>query len=124
MQDVLLDEMQARNIKSYWDLTEFDCNWVYRATMANLNNYREKHGQAWLGKINRYDEDKGKPYLVEYTGQKIYTFDYGVAVPCNDQKLIELIKTRETSPLKDNMKTADDCFNRVEELGGITLIWQ
>jgi len=87
-----------------------------------LNN----NGQCYLGKINRYTEDKGKPYLMPYDGQRVFNFEYGFMIPVYDEKLVELIRDREHAEYtgtKDDFRRITEITDRIQELGGIHLFW-
>ena len=87
-----------------------------------LNN----NGQCYLGKINRYTEDKGKPYLMPYDGQRVFNFEYGFMIPVYDEKLVELIRDRERAEYigtKDDFRRITEIMDRIQELGGIHLFW-
>lgn len=106
---------------------EFDtqCNDVSR---EKIRLYAEIHQdqKCYLGKVNRYSEDEGKPYLVEYTGQMIYNFEYKFMIPVYDQKLIDMIIDRESAEYTgtaEDYKRVSAIMNRIEEIGGIYLIW-
>lgn len=128
-----LDELTSLTleyIKKHWNTggtSEFDHS-INEISRAKIQVFYSHHGQAWLFKINRFfEEDKDKPYLVEYTGQQVYNFEFDGIVPCNDATLIELLKDYE-SPMqvyngKDIMKKIDAIMNRMHELKGINLIW-
>lgn len=106
--------------------TEFDksINDISRAKIKAMNN---EHGQCFLGKVNLYDDERGKDYkLTEYKGQKIYNFDYAFCIPCHDSQLEEMITERDREPYtgsKNDSKRIDQIMNRIEELGGHNLVW-
>ena len=119
----LMEQMKARRYRSFNDLTEFDAEWVNASTRKDFKKFVGKHNVVYLGKVNRYKSDKGKPYLVKYINQKIYNFEYAFAITKYDNELVKLIKKRE-NPLEDNKKTCDAIFKRLEELNSFTFIWQ
>ena len=70
--------------------------------------------------IKAYRREKGAAYLVkvyggitEYTGQRIYNFDCNYVIPTDDAETARLCK-------EGNMKELE---KRVDELGGICLVW-
>jgi len=80
-------------------------------------------GKTWLGKINRYPEDRKKPYLVPYRGQKVYNFEYNFALHKPDKPLVRLIKRREVAPLQEISKNTVSIFSRLRKIGGLELYW-
>ena len=110
---------------TYFDLTEFDADWVNAATRKDINDYAKTHPETWLGKINRYDDDAGTPYMVKYTGQKVYNFEYEFAVPAPDAILIKLLMDHDNEvSSKDTMSNINKIDDRIDKLGGIILFWK
>uniref|UniRef100_A0A6M3IM13 Uncharacterized protein n=1 Tax=viral metagenome TaxID=1070528 RepID=A0A6M3IM13_9ZZZZ len=94
-------------------------------TFAALNN-NGLGSYCYLGKINRYSEDEGKPYLVPYDGQRVFNFEYGFMLPVYDEKLVELIRDREHAEYtgtKEDYRRITEIMDRIQELGGIHLFW-
>lgn len=84
---------------------------------------REK-GACWMFKINRYKTDADKPFIVEYTGQKVYNFEYAAIVPCNDGTLVKFLSeyNKNNDPRKAiSLLTAIQ--DRITALDGRYLIW-
>lgn len=88
------------------------------------------HGAAFLGNVNFYGEDHElvalgqKSVYEEYTGQPVYNFHCSFCVPAADETLEDLIRAwngNDTLPKK--RIDVDAIVNRVEEIGGINLIW-
>ena len=82
--------------------------------------------KCYLGKVNRYSEDEGKPGLVPYDGQQVFNFEYGFMIPAYDAKLINLIMDRdeaEYTGTKEDFVMVEAIMNRIAELGGINLFW-
>ena len=87
---------------------------------------RDAYGQAYMGNINYYDEQRkriveGKESVFEeYTGQTVYTATVDFVVPVADEKLEELIRewNRKYGP-----GLVDKIVSRVERIGGELLIW-
>ena len=105
--------------------SEFDMS-INDISREKINALKNHYGTAYLGRINRYEEDKGKPYLVEYTGQQVYNFEYGFVIPSYDEELIDLIRKRELSPYKGTQKDKimiDAIFQRIADLKGLHLLW-
>lgn len=106
--------------------SEFDqsINDISRETIKAM---KRESGVCYLGKINLYDDDRKKPYkLTEYTGQRIYNFEYCFCLPCYDEVIERMIEERDKAPYTG---TAEDCrrveaiADRVQQIGGKHLFW-
>lgn len=110
----------------YEGTSEFDksINDISRETITTM---KKEYGTCFVGKINLYGDERKKDYkLTEYTGQKIYNFEYAFCIPCHDSKLEELITERDRAEYtgsKDDFKRIDKIMNRIEELKGVNLFW-
>jgi len=106
--------------------SEFDCE-INDISRAKIDAALELWGTCYLGKVNLYNDARGKPYhLTPYTGQQVYNFEYSFIVPVRDRDLERLIEERDRAPYTG---TTED-FHRIEEihaliekLGGVQLIW-
>lgn len=85
-----------------------------------------RDGQAYLGSINYYGEDrerilaKERSVYEKYTGGKIYNFCCAFCVPVPDEQLEELVRTwNETAPAS----MVDKIMHRVEAIGGVNFLW-
>ena len=95
-----------------------------------IRYFRMKHGQAFMGNVNYYDEKreqivKGEGSIyTEYTGQQVYNFEYSFVVPCQDVELENLIRRwNGDERLPKNPVDVAAITDRVTKLGGIHLIW-
>lgn len=119
-----LHETGSGKVQFEWP-SEFDTG-LNNLSREKLDAYMEIHEEVWLGKVNRYNYDKDRPYLVKYEGQKVYNFEYTFAIPCYDQELIDLIIEREEA---EYTGTAEDeprvqkIMDRIYQLRGIDLFW-
>jgi hypothetical protein len=106
--------------------SEFDMS-INDISRRMIQAVKDQYDQAWLGCVNLYEDDRKKEYnLTEYTGQKIYNFEYTFVVPCNDQGLVDLIVKRDRTPYtgtKDDRVLVDQIMGRIESLNGQHLIW-
>jgi len=94
---------------------------IFAAIHKDLRNEK-----CYLGKINRYSEDVGKPYLMVYEEQRVFNFEYGFMIPCYDEKLVEMIKEREQAKYTgtaDDYKRVTEIMDRIHEVGGFNLFW-
>lgn len=102
------------------ELNDISC----QAIIAYANIYE---GQTcYLGKVNRYSEDKGKPYLVPYSGQQVFNFEYNFMIPVYDARLINLIADRdetEYTGTREDFVLVTEIMDRIEGLKGIHLFW-
>ncbi|MGE4353519.1 MAG: hypothetical protein AB7D36_05495 [Oscillospiraceae bacterium] len=91
---------------------------------------REHSGEAWLGNINYYDEQRKNiaagresPYK-KYTGQRIYNFEYSFCIPAPNEKLSDLIRSWNTpGNEKDMWNTISAITKLIAMLDGIQFIW-
>jgi len=85
-----------------------------------------QHGQAWLGKINLYDNDKNNLVIWQWAGDVVYNFGCAFVIPAYDADLEKMILDRANAPYTG---TAGDyplvnaICNRIESLGGHCLVW-
>jgi len=132
MQKLIKDELeifkQARGMGGY--PTEFDTEindiTVEKIKMFAVLNNNGLGSYCYLGKINRYSEDEGKPYLVAYDEQRVFNFEYAFMIPAYDEILIEKIRFRETDEYtgaKKDFILINGIMDRIQELGGIHLFW-
>lgn len=105
----------------------YDMN-LNAVTCEKIEAFAEVHSnqRCYLGKVNRYSEDEGKPGLVPYDGQLVYYFEYGFMIPCYDAKLINLIMDRdetEYTGTKEDFVMVEAIMDRIQEMDGINLFW-
>ena len=115
-------------IRLHWDnggRSEFDQS-INDISRAIIDRYREKHGQCYLGSINRCDGSE-EPFLIPYTGQKVCNFQYDILVPCRDETLAGLLEEHNTGKEVFDSDAARKCINaiskKIEKLNGIQLFW-
>jgi hypothetical protein len=88
--------------------------------------YAEEHGECWLGRINIYDHDRGKPIIWKWDGGLVYNFGASFVLPCFDQELVDLIVARDQAAYTgtaDDYKRISEIFKRIDQLGGSYLKW-
>lgn len=93
---------------------------------ALIAAYAEQYGECWLGKINLYDEDRGKPVIWKWDGGLVYNFGARFVLPCYDADLERLIIGRDIAPYsgaRNDALALEPIFARIKELGGEALIW-
>ncbi len=103
---------------------EFDGS-INDVSRDKIDAMKDLHPEVFLGKINRYDDDKEKDYLVPYTGQKVYNFEYAFAIPVKDKIVRKLLQAREISGMDGKwiMENGEQIISRVLEIGGVLLQW-
>jgi hypothetical protein len=84
---------------------------------------KRENGTCYLGKINLYDDDSFK--LVEYTGQKVFNFEYAFCLPCYDERIEQMIDERSKAPYnnKEDLKRIEAISERIQQLNGDYLFW-
>ena len=94
--------------------------------------YKREKGEAWLGSINFYGEQREQvinrlaSIYEEYTGQMVYNFSCSFCVPFPDETLSDMIRewnTGKTPPGRNAMETLEYIMLRIDEIGGINFIW-
>lgn len=85
-----------------------------------------RYGKAFLGSVNLYGEQRervasgeGSP-LEEYGRQKLYNFCADFVVPNDDMELAAMIRRWNGG---GESELVERIVNRVQELGGVNLIW-
>ena len=123
-----LDKKVSDYLIKHWDNggnCEFDTS-INDFSQARIQAMKKEFGDCWLFKINRYSEDVEKPFMVQFTDQKVYDFEYCAAVPEYNKELEELlIDYSKDSGFKSGqiMKKIEVIMNKIEELNGVNLIW-
>lgn len=126
-----LSTLTVEYIKRHWTnggASEFDTS-INDISRAVIDRFKKEHDHCYLGKINDYDCDRNNPDIqfVEYTGQKIYNFQYAFVIPSDDQPLREMIREhnrkKKTFNSADTMELIEQITKRVCDLGGIHLHW-
>jgi len=118
------NDYHRRNIE--WGGTcEFDME-INDISRAKIQAASEVWPEVWLGKVNLYNKDKGKPILKQWGGELVYNFEYTFLIPAYDKELETLIYDRDNADYtgtKDDIVRIDAIFNRIEGLNGIILSW-
>lgn len=126
--DVAMEPLHESNSEKNW-----------QESVARIERMKAEHGQAWLGNVNRKSvESSLRVPLVEYTGQKIYNFDYAFVMPAYNQDIEDMVEAynRQSKAFYDSVGTdklkgttkdlvvsIDVIFDKVEELQGKLLYW-
>jgi hypothetical protein len=92
---------------------------------AMIKKYREKHGSCLLGVLNK-KHGEGSMF-VPYTGQKVFNFEFDFAVPYPDGQLSDML-TEYCAPKKEYSsqnvyRSIQAILSRIEEIGGLYLMW-
>jgi hypothetical protein len=88
----------------------------------------KEHGEAWLGMINLYGEERhgGAPILWLWDGTPIHNYGAAFVCPKHDAELERLIRERDDAPytgMRADATRVEAIMARVEEAGGIHLAW-
>lgn len=87
----------------------------------------EMSGKAYIGKVNLYGDERevlsGDAVFVEYSGEIVYNFDADFIVPAADSVLAEMIVQWNTEGLPKTLNLIGKITNRIDEIGGINLMW-
>lgn len=118
---------EVKNHGGHWEVCEFDAPWVNAYSRAKVRAYKRKWGNAWLGKINLYGEERAKQTsFYQYKKGMIYNFQFDFVIPEDDEKLAKLIWERNQTftTTKEDARLIDEIFDRITELKGIFLRWE
>jgi len=88
--------------------------------------YRNEHGEAWLGKINLYENDRGKPVMWQWDGSPVSAFVAVFVAPRYDAELVQMVTERDAAPYtgtRDDSVLVDRIFERLDAIGARSLIW-
>lgn len=94
-----------------------------------IETFKSVFGTAFLGRINFSGEQhkdvvSGKRSVFEeYVGQKIYNFGCDFVIPEKDDILEGWIRNWNAGKYEKGIKLIDAIFDRIDELGGIRLLW-
>ena len=115
------DYLRANKGTSEFDMSIND---ISRQIVESMKNEKDV---CFLGNINLYGEDRKKEFkLTEYTGQKIYNFDYSFCLPCYDAEAERMINERNKAPYtgtSDDSVRIEAITERIYSLGGKYLFW-
>jgi len=89
---------------------------------------KENDGEAWLGQINLYGNDRhgGAPVMWRWDGAPVYNFGASFVSPQHDAELERLIRERDDAPytsVQADAERVDAILARLEEIGGVSLHW-
>ena len=101
--------------------SEFDMS-INDISREMLDAARREWGKVYLYNVNLY-KDTPRDWT-EYTGQKVYNFEYRIMSPVPDQELKEMILQRDQSPrLRGDMPRLNEIFDRIKFIGAEVLNW-
>jgi hypothetical protein len=110
---------------------EMEAGYPYENPLNDLQRdliaaYAREHGHAWLGKVNLYKEDKGRPVMWEWDGAIVLNFGARFVVPCFSLELVTMILERanaEYTGTAADYERVKAIHARIHEMGGELLIW-
>lgn len=105
--------------------TEFDQH-VNKLSRALIRAYKREHGQAFLGRINLYQETRHLPVLQEYRKGIVRNFSCSVLLPTDDIGFKRMVLDRDRLPYlgtKDDYDKIKEIFDRLDNIGGQSLNW-
>ena len=124
-----LSEEYIRSTGGYLEPREADAtynDW----NREQLRALKMMHGRLFLGSINFHGDQRkkvvaGKEGIYEeLLNQTVYNFGCDFAVPAPDKELEKLIRAwNEDERLPKKLVDVEAMTGRVEQLGGINLIW-
>jgi len=88
---------------------------------CKIRAFKNKFGKCFLGKINKSADE---PILREYKHGMIYNFDCDFVIPEYDAGLEKMINEYNSKPYSEElMKDIKRIQNKIEQLGGLTILW-
>ena len=119
----------ARSLGGYLEMREADG--VYNdLNRDQLEALKMMYGRLYLGNINFYDDKREKviageeSVYEELLDQMVYDFGCSFAVPVPDKDLEDLVRAwNGDDRLPKKIADVEAMTSRVEQLGGINLIW-
>lgn len=128
-----LKEAEKRHLDKLFESARMGDGWPCEADEALNNSCRgvvdamaEEHGSCWLGKINLYREDRGRPCLWKWNGELVLNFSCAFVLPDYDAELEQLILTRSDAPYTtsaDDLERINLITERIRAVGGMMLFW-
>lgn len=119
--------LYVASVGGYLELQEAD-NTYNDMNREMIEAYKMAHGVEFFGSINFYDEERQKiiagekSIYEEYTGQEVFNFHCGFAVPCKDEELERMIREWNKGMPNTRVKI-EKITSRIDKLGGIHFVW-
>ncbi len=94
---------------------------------AEITAFSTLNQETWLGRVGFHAEEKEmvvsgeKSPMVRYDGGLVYNYQYDFCIPTNDSEMLWLIRRWNTG--ERNWGIFNQIYDRVQDLGGIYLIW-
>lgn len=94
---------------------------------AEITAFSTLNQETWLGRVGFHAEEKEmvasgeKSPMVRYDGGLVYNYQYDFCIPTNDSEMLGLIRRWNTG--ERNWGVFNQIYDRVQDLGGIYLIW-
>lgn len=102
---------------------------VNRASRDVVAAMLAEHGRAFLGRVNLYGDDSGRPEAALWEhkeGEPVYNFGSAFVLPAFDAEIVRLVLERDAAPYEGTARDrvrVDAIFARVAALGGQILVW-
>lgn len=118
-----LKELEALT-NAYFEIhhgtTEVDMS-INDISRQKIKSFWKEKGSAFLGKFNLQGTPKFGSYkLTEFSGQKIFNFDFDFCTDSQDEKLATLVMENKKNC---NISNVEAIYERVLKLKGVILHW-
>ena len=119
----------TRRVVEHWQENQPEASdKLNNASRRLVEAMAEEHGTVFLGNVNLYDADHGKPVTFRKypDGEMVYNFQHGFVVPTDDAELRRLIEERdqaEYTGTNDDYERVTAISDRLEAIGGQNLHW-
>ncbi len=121
LQEVL--KREGDYIRQHGELTEADFS-INDIQRDKVQAYWKLHPDAHIGLVNRYDRKRN--FLQKYNGEKVLNFEWEFIIPQHDTELLKLLLAREQATYtgtQADVERLKPIWARIEQLGGLYLIW-
>ncbi len=121
LQEVL--KREGDYIRQHGELTEADFS-INDIQRDKVQAYWKLHPDTHVGLVNRYDRKRN--FLQKYNGEKVLNFEWEFIIPQHDAELLRLLQVREQATYtgtKADVERLTPIWARIEQLGGLYLIW-
>lgn len=91
-----------------------------------IRKFRQEHGRAFLGIINRYEKGP-QHWMWEYMRGIVHNFECAFVSPRKDAKLEKLLEERYTAEYTGTLEDAkrlNTIFARMDKIGAVVLAWR
>ena len=108
----------------YYNEAQKEISVINDTNRALIEAVHVHEGEAWLGKVNLYDDD-GKQWRFDY-GATVWNCSADYVLPERNQEIEDMVIARDNAPYtgtKDDYERVKAIHEAIEEAGGYLLHW-